>query len=141
MFSDGGDPVQTLSCLVHLQQAGFLSHASAVIFGHFKDATDRPMAKGLRDAAAVRRDIATALKDVPVFEFGPDINTFCPIPFNTDALLCNIDGNMTLTVPTGGRKYEPSPLTEMSTPGEAPSQPEAEPDIWTQFTSQFVAQS
>ena len=42
-------------------------------------AADAKPSRGLRDSSAVRRDIALALKDVPVFEYGDEINDYTPV--------------------------------------------------------------
>jgi hypothetical protein len=44
-------------------------------------AADAKPSRGLRDSSAVRRDIALALKDVPVFEYGDEINDYTPVRF------------------------------------------------------------
>ena len=73
---DIGDPIQTLSCLIHLQQAGFLDNAQAIIFGPFKgvDANQKSSRGGKRDNAQVRRDVAMCTLNIFILHF--DSNTF-----------------------------------------------------------------
>ena len=47
-------------------------------------AADAKPRRGLRDSSAVRRDIALALKDVPVFEYGDEMNDYTPVRFLHD---------------------------------------------------------